>query len=157
MALLPQVVNEANKKTFVGFEGSSASFLIAEWWRASTQAFFLLLVPDASYLERFESELAYYLGESAKILRFPPYDGLPYRHLSPHRDIQAERVATLTRLLENNESGLVLTTGDALLSPTIDPENLIDRQIWLKKGDSIDREAIVQRLSDWGYQKKPFG
>ena len=47
--------------------------------------------------------LAFFAPE-AEVLRFPAWDCLPYDRVSPNPEIVAERVATLTRLMEQAEA-----------------------------------------------------
>ena len=57
-----------------------------------------------------------FFAPDVEVLRFPAWDCLPYDRVSPNPEIVAERVATLTRLLEPAERPrIVLTTVNALV------------------------------------------
>src|SRR5208337_5300388 len=70
---------------------------------------------DDSRMARLAEALAFILPE-AEILRFPAWDCLPYDRVSPNPVLVAERVASLTRLLEKPaRPRIVLTTVNALV------------------------------------------
>ena len=75
-----------------------------------------------------------FLRAEAEVLLFPAWDCLPYDRVSPHRDIVARRLATLTRLRASaGADELLVTTVSALMQRVLPGEAL--------SGRTLDREA----------------
>ena len=70
---------------------------------------------DDARMARLAEALAFAMPE-AEILRFPAWDCLPYDRVSPNPALVSERIATLTRLLDQPTGPrFVLTTVNALV------------------------------------------
>ena len=83
--------------------------------RAETDAPVLHVCRDDARMARVAEALGFFAPD-VEVLRFPAWDCLPYDRVSPNPEIVAERVATLTRLLERGARPRVLiTTVNALV------------------------------------------
>ena len=90
------------------------AFLLAQRRREFPGAI-LHVTRDDARMARLAEALAFAMPE-AEILRFPAWDCLPYDRVSPNAVLVAERVASLTRLLEKPaRPRIVLTTVNALV------------------------------------------
>src|SRR3712207_5886293 len=83
--------------------------------RAETEAPVLHVCRDDARTARLVEALGFFAPE-VEALRFPAWDCLPYDRVSPNPEIVAERVATLTRLLEaGTRPRIIVTTVNALV------------------------------------------
>ncbi|RDD63970.1 transcription-repair coupling factor [Ferruginivarius sediminum] len=104
-------------------------------------------------MTRTAEALAFFAPE-CRVLTFPAWDCLPYDRVSPHRDIVAERVDTLTRLMTEpaHPGGLVvLTTVNALLQRLPPAEALRPRMLTAKAGEQIAPEKLTAFFAENGY------
>ncbi|MFN6955755.1 MAG: transcription-repair coupling factor [Acetobacteraceae bacterium] len=110
---------------------------------------------DDARMARMAEALEFFAPE-AEILRFPAWDCLPYDRVSPNHEIVAERVATLTRLLEpprktRPRGRIVLTTVNALVQ-RVPPRAVFEGAVLsLAKGGRVSPEGLVVFLEANGY------
>lgn len=88
------------------------------------------------------------------ILFFPSWDCLPYDRTSPHPDILAQRLDTLTTLASQTEPYLLITTLQALLQKLPPREAFQDRLWTLKQGQEFDYATFLDILSKNGYVRR---
>jgi len=119
--------------------------------RAETDAPVLHVCRDDARTARLAEALGFYAPE-VEVLRFPAWDCLPYDRVSPNPEIVAERVATLTRLLEPGERPrIVLTTVNALVQKVPPREVFQGATLLLKKGGRVQPERLTAFLEANGY------
>ncbi len=143
-----------------GLVGSAPAYLLAELWRQQPAPAWLVITPTTEQLSERVRELRFFLaaaeGETPPIHAFYPFDSLPYFRVSPHRDVQAGRIRTLAALLFDPRPKIVVASIAGLASPVLSPSILQDKRQILKKGNEIDREVLIDLLSEWGYQQSPL-
>ena len=131
-------------------EGQDAR-LVAD---AAREAGCLLQVArDDARLARLVELLAFFAPE-LEVIRFPAWDCLPYDRVGPHRDIVAQRLDAMTRLMAASEEGrprLVLTTVNALLQRLPPRSAFAGRVLRLAPGAEVSPEGLVAFLTDNGY------
>lgn len=99
-------------------------------------------------------ELLSFVAPNAEILRFPSWDCLPYDRVSPNPAIVAERVATLTRLLEPATAPrIVLTTVGGLVQRVAPRAAFRGQSLTLAAGDSLDQALLIDLLVAAGYNR----
>lgn len=99
-------------------------------------------------------EILTYIDPNLEILRFPAWDCLPYDRVSPNRVVVSERMATLTRLLDETETPRVVLTTVAALLQKVPPRSVFDGQsLTLKTGDALDQEFLIELLISQGYNR----
>ncbi|MFT8470971.1 transcription-repair coupling factor [Acetobacter persici] len=114
----------------------------------------LHIARDDAATARLADMLAY-VAADVETLRFPAWDCLPYDRVSPNPAIVAERVATLTRLLELSEGRprLVLTTVGAVVQ-RVSPRSTFEGQsLTVKQGESLDQAFLIELLVANGYTR----
>ncbi|MGE0109785.1 MAG: transcription-repair coupling factor, partial [Bdellovibrionales bacterium] len=95
--------------------------------------------------------LAFFAPE-VEVLSFPAWDCLPYDRVSPHADIVAIRLATLSRLQRSFVGPcLLLTTVNAITQKLVPPEELKHAQLSLSVGDRIELETLRAFFIRSGY------
>ncbi|MGY4800074.1 transcription-repair coupling factor [Roseomonas sp. KE0001] len=106
---------------------------------------------DDARMARMQEGLGFFAPE-IEVLRLPAWDCLPYDRVSPHAELVAERVATLTRLLETGQRPrLVLTTVNALVQRIPPPAVFADATLLLRRGGRIAPERLAGFLEANGY------
>ncbi|MFT9062185.1 MAG: transcription-repair coupling factor [Acetobacter persici] len=114
----------------------------------------LHIARDDAATARLADMLAY-VAADVETLRFPAWDCLPYDRVSPNPAIVAERVATLTRLLEPSDGRprLVLTTVGAVVQ-RVSPRSTFEGQsLTVKQGESLDQAFLIELLVANGYTR----
>ena len=121
--------------------------------RAETSLPVVHVCRDDARMARMAEAIGFFAPE-AEVLRFPAWDCLPYDRVSPNPEIVAERVATLTRLLEPpSRPRIVLTTVNALAQKVPPPATFQGATLHLKKGGRIEPEALTAFLEANGYHR----
>ncbi|MFM7273286.1 MAG: CarD family transcriptional regulator, partial [Gammaproteobacteria bacterium] len=114
----------------------------------------LVVTADSGSAERFEQEIAFFLGgESAarSVVRLPDWETLPYDRFSPHQDLVSERLRSLARLAEGER--LLLLVPVATLMQRLPPVGYVAAgSLSLAPGMALTPEALRTRLSRAGYR-----
>jgi transcription-repair coupling factor (superfamily II helicase) len=119
--------------------------------RAETEGPVLHVCRDDSRMARMQDGLEFF-APGVEVLRFPAWDCLPYDRVSPNGELVAERVATLTRLLEPGpRPRIVLTTVNALVQRVPPAEVFRGASLHLKKGGRVSPEKLAGFLEASGY------
>ncbi|WP_241749565.1 transcription-repair coupling factor [Teichococcus aerophilus] len=119
--------------------------------RAETEGPVLHVCRDDSRMARMQDGLEFF-APGVEVLRFPAWDCLPYDRVSPNGELVAERVATLTRLLEPGpRPRIVLTTVNALVQRVPPAELFRGASLHLKKGGRVSPDKLATFLEASGY------
>ena len=106
---------------------------------------------DDARMQRMADALGFF-ARGAEVLSFPAWDCMPYDRVSPNPEIVAERVATLTRLLEPAAAPrIVLTTVNALVQRVPPRSVFAGTTMRLRRGGSVDPDALIRFLEANGY------
>src|SRR5947209_4616060 len=88
--------------------------------------------------------------EAGAVVAFPARDVLPFQNLSPHPEIQEERAAALWKIATGTASIVVTAVAaSAIRLRSADYYNDLARVI--RRGETIDVDALVQHLNVVGY------
>ena len=148
-ALNPDVPRQGSRTRWTSLHGSTRGLAIANLVRQA-DAPVLVITSDNHTAHRLEAELAFFLGGSTGILRFPDWETLPYDLFSPHQDIVSQRLETVARL-PSLESG-VLVTAVATAMGRIAPRGFVDgHRFRIEHGDRLDIDTFRLRLDQAGY------
>ena len=101
------------------------------------------------------AELVGFFAPDLEVAVLPAWDCLPYDRVSPNPDVMAQRLETLTRLLEAGESRprLVITSVNALVQKVPPPEALRSGLFAAGAHQRIDRAALLACLARNGYRR----
>ncbi|MEE8535511.1 MAG: DEAD/DEAH box helicase, partial [Kiloniellales bacterium] len=117
----------------------------------------LLVCRDDARVARVAETLAF-LAPGLETLRLPAWDCLPYDRVSPHRDIAAQRIDSLARImaLADEDGGgaracVVLTTVNALLQRLPPRAALRGRVLEVRPGTALPPERLTAFLVANGY------
>jgi len=121
--------------------------------RAETDAPVVHVCRDDARMARMAEAIGFFAPE-VEVLRFPAWDCLPYDRVSPNPEIVAERVATLTRLLEPPaRPRILLTTVNALAQKVPPPATFQGATLHLRTGGRVQPEALTAFLESNGYHR----
>ena len=133
-----------------GLSGSLRSLLIAA--RANVhQGPSLLIAPGRETLESYRNDLTLLCPE-APVLELPASDTAPTHALARSLELARQRTEALARLAAG-ENVIVLATAEAAVMHLPAPANFYARQVELQLGDVVEREALLQRLDGFGYER----
>ncbi|MDN3565392.1 transcription-repair coupling factor [Paeniroseomonas aquatica] len=119
--------------------------------RAETDAPIIHVCRDDARTARMIEALGFFAPD-VEVLRFPAWDCLPYDRVSPNPEIVAERVSTLTRLLEAGpRPRIVVTTVNALVQKVPPRAVFQGATLLLKKGGRVKPEVLTAFLEANGY------
>ncbi len=82
---------------------------------------------------------------------FPDHETLPYDPFSPHPDVIAERLSTLSEMISWRQ-GIVVVSAQALMQRLPPREYLAARSFSLDVGETLVLETFRERLSHCGYE-----
>nr|WP_298795641.1 transcription-repair coupling factor [uncultured Acetobacter sp.] len=114
----------------------------------------LHIARDDASTARLADTLAY-VAQDVETLRFPAWDCLPYDRVSPNPSLVAERVATLTRLLEpaDGRPRLILTTVAAVVQRVSPRATFEGQSLTVRQGESLDQAFLIELLVANGYTR----
>ncbi|MBI4609817.1 MAG: transcription-repair coupling factor [Candidatus Rokubacteria bacterium] len=129
----------------------------------------LVLVSGRSELHRVCQDLAFFEtalgGGRSRVVEFPPLQPGLWRRAGTQagglgaaqpwvrsREVEAERALACFRLLRG-EPIMLVTTPAALTSPLLPPAEFRGLAFRLTAGESLDRDALLERLAAAGYER----
>ncbi len=128
---------------------SLKSLLVANTFRKE-QKNILVIVSDDRLAEDFQNNLEVLLSMD-EVQFIPDYEVLPYEERSPHTNIRALRIRTLSQILSSQEPNVYVCSLRTLLRNLI-PSSLLFKNIKkLSVGDQYDPEVLISELSGLGY------
>jgi len=151
---LAAIPRKAVKWTIAGLPEGADALVLAELARATGGADILHVARDGQRLERLQDGLRFFSPER-EVLVFPAWDCLPYDRMSPHPDIVAERLETLSRLASPKAPGaparIILASVGAALQ-RVPPRSLYSEAATiLRKGQTVDVAWLTKFLGENGY------
>lgn len=127
------------------------TLLLAEL--AKKQKKLVFVARDESRASRVLNQLSFYSPQKFP-LYFPAWDCLPYDRSSPHADVLAQRLHTLTTLSEGCEDYLLITSIQALLQK-VPSKEAFEGRIWnLTAGQEVDHAGFLDFLQKNGYVRR---
>src|ERR1700739_4192444 len=84
------------------------------------------------------------------VVRFPAHDVLPFENLSPHPDVQEQRVAALWKLATGGVS-ILIAPAEAAALRLFNRDYYASLAVTLRRGEEIDVEVLTAHLTSVGY------
>ncbi len=97
-----------------------------------------------------EQDIRLFKEDGLEVLYFPDHETLPYDPFSPHPDIVAERLATLSAL-NSARRGVLLVSVTTLMQRLPPRSHALARNIRLEVGQPLAIDAFRRRLQQGGY------
>ncbi|HTR52834.1 MAG TPA: transcription-repair coupling factor [Kofleriaceae bacterium] len=134
----------------------------AAWLAAQLAGPVVVVAPDEAAARALEADVRFWVGERGDaaeldpVAALPAIDVSPYAELSPDRACIVERVATLFRLSRPELAPrVVVTSALALAQRTLPARELAARALTIRKGETMDREAVMATLVAGGWVRTP--
>ncbi|MBS0272325.1 MAG: transcription-repair coupling factor [Proteobacteria bacterium] len=102
---------------------------------------------------RLREQLTFF-DPTRKVLFFPAWDCLPYDRTSPHPDILAQRLNTLTTLSSEGTGYLLITTIQAFLQKLPPADTFQGRLLVLKPGQEVGHGLFLDFLLKNGFVRR---
>jgi transcription-repair coupling factor (superfamily II helicase) len=135
----------------MGLSGSEQAYFVSRLTMAH-RASVVVIVPSTEDAEKYLEDLRFFLGKNNPTpVYFPPYNILPFQHLSYHSETAARRIRSLYRLIVEDAPQIVVTTVAAFLQRIIPKQELSDYAELIMAGEEIDRDLLVEKLVSGGY------
>lgn len=109
----------------------------------------IIITPDQHSANNLEKELLFF-EPTLTIHHLPDWDTLAYDILSPHQSIISERIACLSKLLNNNNDVFFISI-KTLMSVTCPPSYFNQFHISFKTGDELNPEQFKEQCIKAGY------
>jgi transcription-repair coupling factor (superfamily II helicase) len=149
------------EKRLHGLKGGAPAFFLSRLATLSRRPI-LAVAPTAREAEGLFSDLTFFLSEngasdplSKRIHLFPSWEILPLEKLSPHPENVQARLEGMYHLIESR-APVLISTPAALMQRVIAKEHFRRSYSYLVSGEELDREAFMEHLVGWGYQRVPL-
>ncbi|MBT8040176.1 MAG: transcription-repair coupling factor [Gammaproteobacteria bacterium] len=137
-------------ETWSGLHGSALAIALRS--AAAQSGRVTLIVTRSSHqAQMLYRDLQLLAFQSLGVLLFPDHETLPYDPFSPHPDIIAERLKTLS-ILPSMKNGIVLCPVGSLMQRLPPADYILQRSFQLNAGDRLDSAAFRDRLAHAGYE-----
>ncbi|MBU4318568.1 MAG: transcription-repair coupling factor [Proteobacteria bacterium] len=135
----------------VGADGSDRALIVSRI-RQSLKTPMVVVAADQKQMEQFAYDLSFFTDpENPRILTFPDYNLLPFKRLSFHSEIAAERIRTLFHLTSGGPPPLVVTTVGAMMHCMVPKKELVDYAELIEVNEDIDLDGLLEKLAACGY------
>ncbi len=133
--------------------GRGTRALVASALAARADQSLLVVVPSLEEAGRWTTLLEQMGWRSAQL--YPTSEGSPYEPFDPTTEITWGQLQVLSELQDaTSRAGLAIVATERCLQPHLPPpEALAARCCTLRKGDSVDLEALALTLSQLGYER----
>lgn len=136
-----------------GLPGAARSWLAIEASRRQQRPVLFVAATQAD-ANQLEAEMAAAATDEIPVLHFPDWETLAYDNFSPHQDIISDRLRVLSTL-PRLDRGVVVVAAQSLLQ-RLPPRQYVDaHSLSLAIGEQVDRDALISRLIDVGYNRVP--
>ena len=140
---------ETGRVSWTGLHGSSAALALLSAARAH-DGIVLVVTRSSHQSHLLEQDIRLFSRGEIPVLHFPDHETLPYDPFSPHPDIVAERLATLSEL-SGLKRGVLLAPIATLMQRLPPRSHALGRNIELKTGQTLVIDEFRQRLLQAGY------
>jgi transcription-repair coupling factor (superfamily II helicase) len=140
----------SGSSAWTGLHGSSTALALLSAARAH-DGIVLVVTRSSHQSHLLEQDMRLFNDSSLPILHFPDHETLPYDPFSPHPDIIAERLSTLSSLA-GMESGLLLVPIGTLMQRLPPRSHTLGQNIQLKTGQTLVISEFRDSLQQAGYE-----
>ena len=112
----------------------------------------LVLVPTLEEAGRWAALLELMGWRSCQL--YPTSEGSPYEPFDPTDEITWGQLQVLSELLDSPDQGLAIVATERALQPHLPPPAALQQQcLSLRKGDSLELDALGETLTRLGYER----
>jgi transcription-repair coupling factor (superfamily II helicase) len=136
-----------------GVSGGERAYMLFRLYQELNQPL-LVVCPTVKEADLLAADIRLFSGRNdVPVLLFPQYDILPFKPLAYHPQTASQRIETLYRMLNEAMPPIVVTTVQALVQRVIPRKALSCFAEYVEAGEEIDREALIRKLIQGGYQE----
>ncbi len=147
---IPQAVGAVD---LCGLSGSAANFAMARLLLGEKRPVVIVAQTDKAS-DRIQEELSFFsAGRGREMACFPAYNVTAYKPMAFHNETAARRISILYHMTEGPRAPLIVTTISALCQKLLPKKELIRYSELVQAGETVDRDAIVQKLIAGGYTR----
>jgi len=137
-----------------GLNASAAAHVLARLQQEGVGPL-LVVTAEADEARTWHENLRFFSKNPERVILFPQWEVTPYAPMSPHPEVEAERLTALAAMVAGRAE-VVVAPVRALLQRLM-PRNVLERNHWqLREDDEWAREELVERLLSGGYQAVPL-
>ena len=141
--------DSSGHKAWTGLHGSSTALALLS--AAKSHDGLVLVVTRSSHQAQVLEQDIHLFGDGKlPVYHFPDHETLPYDPFSPHPDIVAERLSTLSSLA-GLKSGLLIVPVATLMQRLPPRSHALGRNIQLETGQTLVIDQFRQQLQQAGY------
>ena len=150
LEMIPQARGRIN---CTGLSGAEQGYLLCRLYHQLGRPLFVVC-KGAREAEALNADIRFFSGNTPiPTVIVPSYDIFPFGRVAYHPQTSCRRIEGLYRMLTENRPSIVITTVSALLQRVI-PRHVLSRHAeYVVAGEELDRETLVQRLIQGGYQE----
>jgi len=146
-----------------GLTPAAGAFVLARFFQTWGRAF-LVVTPNGGGQESFLKDLAFFLGEAGargsgpepQLLHFPAHEVLPFKELSFDPEVSCARMGAAYAALTSREPFLLVAPALALRQKLPPKSRVRDLLAYVVPGEALERQDLLQRLLDGGYERRPL-
>jgi transcription-repair coupling factor (superfamily II helicase) len=140
-------------QTCTGLSGAELAYFIYRFYRSRRQPM-VVVTADSETAVQVKSDLRFFISKKVSpVYHFPSYSTTPFKLLSYHQNIAAQRISTLYQMMEGDHPSLVITTIEAILGKVIPKPKLLQYSELILEGEELDREMLIEKLIHGGYTR----
>jgi transcription-repair coupling factor (superfamily II helicase) len=142
-----------SKVVMTGLSGSDRALAVDRMYRERPMPM-LVVLPSAKDAETFLENLRFFGGDApVPALLFPPYNLSAFKSLAYHSETAARRIRALYLLVESSPPPVIVAPMAAVMQRLVPKSELVGYADLLQEGEEIDRENLVMRLINGGYNR----
>ena len=119
---------------------------------AARQKQLIIVLRDDSRMSQFLNGMRF-VNPDLPLYQLPAWDSLPYDRVSPHSSVTSARLATLSRLSDGAQPGVLVTTVNGWLQKCPPPSFFERASLVLRAGQRIELDEITQFLANNGFHR----
>ena len=135
----------------VAWADQARPLLIAALARTRPNDTLLVVTPTDPQARTLHDDLRAYAD--GDVAFFPAWETLPFERLSPATETMGERMRLVSRLRRGDAPRVIVAPVRALLQ-RLSPASLTFDPIVVRRGSTLDLEAVTSTLVEWGYVRE---
>ena len=149
--LFDRIKRGEEKLTVSGLQGSAKSFLLSLISKQINRTL-IVIAPTEREARAFHQDMSFFLGDEDKVFLYPPWDFSSTDMLAFQQDVELSRMEILCNLIMGKQAVVVVPL-KAVMQKVIPREVLKAYIGTISLGDTIDRDNLIQKLSQGGYKR----
>ena len=153
-SVIDGLINDRQPIEIHGLYGSADAYLLARLLSASS-SLLVILCAELEQARKLTAEIRFYHSHPQDVALLPHWELNPYDPLSPHPELEAMRMATLSALSQNSLKALILPVR-SLMQKVIPRQVLGHVTLKLEIEAEYPRDQLLEALVQLGYQPVPL-